>query len=34
MNINNGSDRMDLTERQRKILMMLREKSLLSGENK
>jgi len=32
MNINNGSDEMELTERQRKILMMLKEKSLLSGD--
>jgi len=32
MNINNGSDEMELTERQRKILIMLREKSLLSGD--
>ena len=32
MNINNGSDYMDLTERQKKILIMLKEKSLLSGD--
>ena len=32
MNINDGSDYMDLTERQKKILIMLKEKSLLSGD--
>jgi len=32
MNINNGSDYMDLTERQKKILIMLKEKSSLSGD--
>ena len=32
MNINTGSDYMDLTERQKKILIMLKEKSLLSGD--